>query len=903
MRLSRWIYTLPLRLRSLFRRNQTEQELDEELRSHLEQAIEFGVSRGMDREQARREALRSFQGIEQRKEECRDNWGVRAIDDLCQDVRYALRTLRKSPGFTTVAIVSLALGIGANTAVFSLMDVLFIRPLPVKQPHQLALLKLTSPEFTRGPQYSFSYPLFRQLQQRNGVYSGFFAWSSGQVQTPEAREMALLRGVYASGEYFETLGVPPVIGRTLGPEDDDPAGGRNGAVAVIGDGLWRRKYAANPRVLGQSIVINGIPVTIVGVMPAGFSGTEVGYAGEIWMPLNLARQTGDNANCFSMSSCWFIRVMARLRPGITRAQADANLRVISPASLEATVEPGVRADRKAAYLARKLESEPGKSGYTRLRRQVGNPLQVLMALVGLVLLIACANMANLLTARASARFREVGVRLALGADRLRVIRQFLTESVLLAIGGAIAGFLFALWSTRALILVLSTSDNPVILDLHPDGRVLFFSTALALLAGVAFGLGPALYVTRFGAGAALKERARNVRGGEERLGFGRFLLGAQVALSIVLLAAAGLFAGTLVRLMHVNTGFDPTDLTVVSLVNSHPPLQEPQAIQLFGRLVSRVRAIPGVESATVIWPTPLSDGGWNDLFDIPARTDLSEEQRVADVSVMGTGFTKTMRVPLLAGRDFNESDATDSEKVALITENAARRWFPNGGALGAHITFTGAGPRIRIIGITCDYRYLNLREDLPLTVFIPYTQNNSFGFVAMRTKLPVNATYAAFRAILHEEAPAMPIGTIRTMKQQIDESLSAERLTAYLSVFIGALALLLTSVGLYGILAYSVSRRTGEIGIRMALGAQRRSMVWLVIRQVMAHITLGAAIGIAAVLMSSHVVKKLLYDVSPNDPATIAAAAGALILVCILAAAIPARRATQLDPMQALREE
>src|SRR5581483_6477151 len=357
----RWIYTLPLRLRSLFRRNRAEQELDEELQFHLEQAIEFGMARGLDREQARREAIRSFHGIEQRKEECRENWGVRALDNLFQDLRYALRTLRKSPGFTVVAILSLALGIGANTAVFSLMDVLLIRPLPVKQPDRLALLKVVSPKSTRFSfsQYAFSYPLFRQVQQRSSVHSGIFAWMSRQVQTPEAGEMALLRGVYASGQYFETLGVPPVIGRTFGPEDDDPAGGKNGAVAVISDELWKQKYATNPQVLGKSITINGIAVTIVGVMPARFFGTEVGYLGDIWMPLNLARQTGDNSQCFVDSSCWFIHVMARLRPGITRAQADANLRVISPPSFEATLEPGVRPDLNTAYLKRKLESEPG----------------------------------------------------------------------------------------------------------------------------------------------------------------------------------------------------------------------------------------------------------------------------------------------------------------------------------------------------------------------------------------------------------------------------------------------------------------------------------------------------------------------------------------------------------------
>ncbi|HVW85522.1 MAG TPA: FtsX-like permease family protein, partial [Bryobacteraceae bacterium] len=487
--------------------------------------------------------------------------------------------------------------------------------------------------------------------------------------------------------------------------------------------------------------------------------------------------------------------------------------------------------------------------------------------------------------------------------RARIVRQFLTESMALAAAGAAGGWLFAVWSTRVLVDVLSTTDNPVQLDLHPDWRILFFSLTVTVAAGILFGVGPALRATRHGVAPALKERAFQVRGGEERIGLGRALLGIQVALSVVLLAAAGLFAGTLVRLMRVDMGFHPEGLTVISIADSHPPMEAEQAKRLFGRLMQRARTIPGVEIATLIWPTPLTNSGWNDFFTIPGRPDLSEDQRLADISSVGTRFTETMQVPLRAGRDFNDGDTAQSEKVALISENAARRWFPNGRAVGSEIGLASSKSMVRVVGIVGNYRYFNLRQEVPLTVYLPYTQNETHGYVAIRTNQPVNATYAAFRAILREEAHTLPVGTIRTMKQQVDESLSTERLTAYLSVFIGALALLLTSVGLYGILAYSVARRTGEIGIRMALGAQRRSVVWLVVRKALAHTLVGVGAGVVVVLASSRVAKSLLYNVKPNDPATIGAAVCALLVVCAVAALLPARRASRMDPMQALREE
>ena len=875
-----WLY-------NLLHRRRLEQELDDEFQFHLEQQIETGIAQGLTPADARSEAIKALDRIQLRKEECRDMWALNFIDNLTQDLRYAVRVLRKSPAFTTVAVLSLALGIGANTAIFSVMDVLLLRPLPVKEPARLELVRLV------GRGYSFSYPMFELIRDRNRAYSETFAWASVKLQTPSGSDMQLVPAAFASGEYFAGLGVAPVLGRVFGQEDDKPASGRNGPAAVISDGFWSARYGRSPAAIGQALVLNGVATSIIGVMPAGFFGAEVGTAPDVWVPLNLQRQLED-PNCISSPSCWYLAVMGRLKPGISEPTAAANLRAISRGIMETLA---YSADKKSVFLSRYLRPDPGTAGFTGLRGRVRSPLQVLMALVGFVLLIACANMANLLTARASARQKEIAVRLAMGAARARVVRQFLTESLLLSLAGALGGLLISVWATRLLVTLLSST---VVLDLKPDWRILLFTAAAAIGTGLLFGLAPALRATRGGIGLALKERAHRIQTSGTRSGFTRVVLGVQVAFSILLLAAAGLLASSLVRLLTESPGFDPRGVTVVSIDTGKLP-KGAALMEICGRIVQRARALPGSESASLMSETPISNSGWANSLTIPGRADIPEEQRLTYMNAIAPRLFETMRIPLLAGRDFNDADTAQSTKVAVLSENAARRWYP-GGALGANVVM-GDGTAVRIVGIAGNTKYSNLREQIPPTLYVPYTQWNLPGRIAIRTRVPLSQTYTAFREMLRQVAPGAPIYSIRTMEQQIDESLSTERLTAYLSVFFAILALLLTSVGLYGILAYSVTRRTSEIGVRMALGAQRGNVVWLVIREAMGHTAIGAIAGILAVVASSKLIASLLYGVKPNDPAMMFGAVAVLALVCAAAAWLPARRASLLDPMVALREE
>lgn len=904
MQFAKWLYMIPLRVRSVFRRSDVEQELEEELRYHVEQQTAANIAKGWAPEDARHEALCALHGVEQRKEECRDARGVDAIENLVRDLRYAARMMRKNPAFTVVAVLSLALGIGANTAIFGLIDTLLLRPLPVPHPEQLRTVGL---DWHRSrPLFYLTHPMFEALRSRNQIFSHVFAWANHRFQIRSGPDMVHVNGVMASGDYFTTLGIPPIAGRTFNAEDDDPAGGKDGPVAVISDQFWSREFQRAPSAIGSGITLDGVRFTVVGVMPAQFFGAEVAMRPDVWVPLSLDSKI-EGGSCLNGRDCWWLVIMGRLKSGVSEREVEERLQAISPLVLQDAGPLGQHA-RTRGFVGWHFFTAPGARGWTALRLRFSNPLAILMTLVGLVLLIACANMANLLLARASARQREIAVRLSIGASRSRIMQQLLTESVMLSAVGAAAGSLFAIWLTRFLVAFLQSKQQfgptaEMRLQVHADWRVALFTLTIAIGSGILFGFAPALRATRTGTASALKEGAHQLRGGERRVGIGQLILPLQAALSVLLVAAAGLFAGSLYHLLTLNFGFDPRDVTLIAINTDRLQTKDAAKLSMYRTLLERVNTMPGVQAASLLWFTPLSGAGWDDLLSIPGKNDVSEQDRDTYINPVGTRYFEVMKIPLLAGRPFEDQDTAASEKVGIINVLAAQRFFPNHNAIGSHVVLEQKV--IRIVGVAGNVKYLNLRNVDPPEMYIPYTQQTGIPSLtfAIKTGSNAQAIYPEFRAALRQIAPGVPIELTKTMQEQVNESVGSERLMASLSIFFGTLALLLTSIGLYGTLAYTVTRRTGEIGIRMALGARGREVVWLVLRGTIGLVGLGTAVGIAAVIAASRLVRSLLYGVQPNDPGNLILAVCTLFLVAALAAYIPARRASHLDPTVALREE
>ncbi|HLH04486.1 MAG TPA: ABC transporter permease [Bryobacteraceae bacterium] len=904
MTIENWLYSIPLKLRSLFKRKRVENELAEELRFHLEQRTEQNIASGMDPESARLEALRAMQGLEQSKEACRDTRGLNLIDNLARDLRYAIRMLRRSPGFTAVAVLSLALGIGANTAIFSLIDTLLLKPLPVPHADELRTLALKGNQPDRVL-VAVTYPIFQALHKYNHVFSGLFAWSNYDFQMRSGPDMVHVAGTLASGEYFSTLGVKPLLGHTFTNSDDQSSGGPNGPVAVISYRFWSKHFHRSPHAIGSPLVLDRTRFTVIGIMPPDFFGAEVGVHPEIWVPLAIGGNLFDRV-CMASRSCWFLIVMGRVHPGLSALSVNAGLQVLTPPVLHDALPTDWPPPLQKTFLERHIIANDGAHGYTWMRFLFTHPLTVLMTLVALVLLIACANLANLLLARASARNREIAVRLSLGAGRPRVIRQLLTESILLSLLGAAAGLAFAWWLTRILASFLISQPGPgpsFELDIAIDWRVALFTALVAGGSGLLFGLAPALRATHSGIASLLKESTHQLRRARRSV-FARFLLPLQAALSVLLVAAAGLFGGSLFRLLHLDPGFHPQRVQLISLDTDKRPEKNAALAALYTRILERIQTLPGIQSASLLWLTPLSGGGWDQPVAIPGRSDLSEDQRDTYLNLIGPGFFETMQIPLLAGRAFNSADTAVSERVGIINQFAAERFFPHKNPIGEHLILDKTP--IRIVGIAGNIKYLDLRDPDPPEMYFPYTQKSdgmpSLTFV-VKTKPGARSLYRDLRTALHEIAPDVPIGTPKSLQQQLEDSIARERLMATLSLFFGALALLLTSVGLYGALAYDVTRRTGEIGIRMALGARMPDVMWLVVRESTFLVTGGIVIGVAAALALSKLVASLLYAIEPNDPRTLLGAVAALLAVAIAAASIPALRAARLDPTVSLRSE
>jgi putative ABC transport system permease protein len=837
----------------------------------------------------------------------------RLEDEMFHDLRFGARMLLKNKGFATVAVLSLALGIGANTAIFQLLDAVRLRTLPVKAPQELADVRIADMTGARGnfssPHPTVTNPIWEQIRDRQQAFSGVLAWSADSFNLSPGGEVRFAQALWVSGDFFNVLGVRPALGRLFTAADDERGCGAPGV--VISHRFWEREYGRDANVIGRNLTLNDRPLEIIGVTPAGFFGLEVGRYFDVAAPICAeAVIRGDN-NRLASGTSWWLTVMGRLRPGWSPEQATAHLQAISPSLFEATLPANYPPVNVKNYLGFKLAAATAGTGVSMLRRNYEQSLWLLLAIAGLVLLVACANLANLLLARASARERELAIRQALGARRGRLIRQLLVESLLLAVVGAGLGAGLAQALSRLLVSLLSASSDAVVLDLSPDWRMLGFAAGLAVFTCILFGLMPALRATRIEPGAVMKAGGRGLTAGGAtfHLGFSlrRALVVAQVALSLVLVAGALLFSRSLNRLLSVDAGFRQEGILIADIGFRRLNVAPERRLAFKDELLARIRAIPGVEAATDTTIVPLrgnssSNTVWLDGAD-------SQEKRNTALSGIGSEYFKTLGTRILAGREFDERDATDAPNVAIVNEAFARVFLnganPIGRSLSIEATPNAPETRWEIVGLVKDTKYEELREEFGPIVFLPTAQNprpSAGGQFLIRSGLQQAEIVAAVRRVLAETSPAIGV-SFQGFKTMIDVTVLRERLLATLSGFFGLLALLLACIGLYGILSYSVASRTNEIGIRMALGARQRDVLWLVLREALLMIIAGVAVGLPMIWATTRLASALLFGLTPTDPVSLLLAALLMIAVAMVAGYVPARRATHIDPMAALRDE
>jgi macrolide transport system ATP-binding/permease protein len=906
------------RLRWWAHRDQQERELEEEMRHHLSLKAE---------EQGSIEAAnRQFGNVTLWKEDSRAVWMWNFCEQFGQDLRYGLRTMAASKLFAAMAAVSLALGIGANTAIYSFMDAIMIRAMPVRQPEELTIVNWRSKGDAKvahdfdGSAHSedgvttsgnFPYAAYELLRDHNHVFSKFFghAWA-GRLNLVADGQAYLANGEYVSGGYFDGLGVRPAVGRLIGVGDDraDAA-----PVVAVSYSFWQGRLGGIADVAGKAISISGRPFTIVGVAAPEFRGVNPESPAQVFVPvhditmveLDYYRNLGEH---FTDGNWYWIEMMGRLKPGVNIAQAEVELH-----GLFAPWVRGTAKNEKELKSLPALFLEAGGSGVDSLRRQYSKPLLILMAMVGLILAIACANIANLLLSRAEIRRREMAVRLSLGAGRLRIMRQLVTESVLLSIAGGLLGVIVAAVGIRALTLLLANGNPDFTLGAELDGRVLIFTLLIALATGLLFGLAPAIQATRVDITPALKEtRASQARGRVKRFGvrFGlsQVLVVSQIAISLLLVAAAGLFVRTLRNLNFVNIGFNREHVLLFNLNAAQAGYDEEATKQLYADLQGRFRSIPGVRDATLSHMPMVAD--WTSTTDvtIPGMPAPPDGLQTA-VTLVGPRFFGTMQIPILLGRAIDERDRQGAQNVAVVNEVFAKKYFPGMSAVGRHFAFGGKEPQdVEIVGVAKAARYNSLKKDIPPVAYTPYlqagkTRHVQWMYFELRTVGDPLAAADTVRRIVHQMAPRVPVADVTTQSRVIDETIVHERTFADLCSCFGALALVMACLGLYGTMAYAVSRRTGEIGIRMALGAQRRRVMGMVLREVLVMGSVGLVIGLAAAWETTAFLKSFLFGVTPNDPLTLGSAVAILIACAMLAGYGPAARASRIDPIKALRHE
>jgi predicted permease len=839
---------------------------------------------------------------------------------MLSDLRFALRQLAKSPAFTAIAVLSLALGIGANTAIFSFVNDFLLRSLPVRAPEELVLFRYIAGEngnlsrsesgnsgkdaaTGRRTGTSFSVLTFQRFHEHHPAFSQVFAFAQlyqanvlidGQPESAASAQ-------YVSGDYFAGLGVAPVVGRMLGAEDDQPGAP---VVAVISARYWQRRFASDPAVVGRTLVLNKVPATIIGVSAHGFNGTgQTGGTIDISVPLAHSVRF-DPESDRQKPWYWWIRLMGRVAPGFTVEQARASL---EPTFQQATIEgwkAGQSMDRTPRPVPNPptLAADPGGQGENDTRRYYAPSMRILMGLVGLVLLAACANVANLLLARGAARRREIAVRLALGASRARIVRQLFVESLLLAVVGAGLGTLLAWWS-RGLLLALRPFGSDLALDLPLDARVLGFTVAVAVGTAVLFGLAPALRATRLDLNAEFQGGARTLgSGGRSRLA--QTLMVVQIALSLVLLVSTALFIRTLRNIQAVGAGFNRSQLVQFRVDAAPAGYTEEQQTAVQARILERLQRVPGVRDATFTSVPILNRGRWNGTINLPGFTPPPGTTLQSHFNAIAPNFFAALQLPLVLGRAFNEGDLSAAPKVAIVNQAFVRRFVPEGNPIGRRFGMGSGRAVYEIVGVAADAKYANLRDEAPPTTYFPFAQSNSgTANFLVRAAGDVAPVLPALRTAVHDIDPTLPLQSLRTLDDQLDRNHAQERLFAKLSGFFGLLALALACVGLYGLMSYTVLRRTGEIGLRMALGALPADVLRMILKESLALVCLGVVLGLTGAWFASKLVAAMLYGLKATDPFTYALAACVLIAVALVAALLPATRASRVEPMKALRTE
>jgi predicted permease len=900
-----WFQKLSKWFRSLWQRREVKQEIDEELRFHLEQRTAENLAAGMAPEEAAREARKRFGNLQSVREECREKRNASFGETTLQDVRFGARMLRKNPGFTTIAVLSLALGIGANTAIFSLLNAVLLRSMPVHNPQELRSLNWVGSDLKvdRASQQShktqtgltvnntFSYPTYLEFRDQARCFSDLSAFFRlGQLSVVSGDQAFSTAGLMVSGNFFKTLGLEAIAGRTLLPEDDHPAAA---PATVISYACWQSKFSGDPDVLGKAVAVNQHSFTIVGVLPEKFHGVHAGMAPEFYVPMSAQPQVNSFFQLESKDH-WWVELLGRLQPGVDERKAQAALNVLFNQSVGAA--SGNEMLKQAGIVL-----EDGSRGPLGQRLYYAGSLKLLLGVVALVLLVACANLAGLLLARAAARQHEMAIRAAVGAGRWRLLRQSMTESLLIAFGGAGLGFLFATWGKGILSRLLWPSTEPVSFDLTSDGLVFIFTLAITFVTALLFGLAPAWRASRVDPASGLKDRASM---GVPRLRLGKGLIAVQVGLSVFLVFGAGLLIRTLINLRRIDPGYNTENLLVFRLT---PAGYQDQRLLNFYRDVSTgINAIPGVRS--VAFSDALLLSGWMNTgggLTIPGRTKNPDEKLSAIWAHVSHSFFSTMGIPLQLGREFTIADNETSPKVIVVNQALARSFFPGDNPIGRVIRL-GDQSTVEIVGVCRDLKFDSLKSAAAPAIFFPDRQDSMWVesmYVEVRSALPPLSLVPAVRKAVAAIDRNIPVADITTQKLILDRSIAQEKLFASLCGALALLAMLLSCIGLYGLMAYNVARRTGEIGIRMALGATRRHIVGPILREALVLAAFGVAVGVPAAFALTRFIKSQLFGVQPTDPATLIGAGVLLIAVAVLAAWIPARRAAKVDPMEALRCE